>query len=501
MNLEYIIYPFIIKSIPSVKTGNIYIDTLLIAILISGFLIYNNRTLSKKIEDNIYDVLFPDDFTSKITFVNEGNTRSMKFNSLIHYLHTNNFKTIKELKERMQYKYNYSDEDYEENYKNSSYDINQTDVFNFTSNILGRITENVKEKKKYKDSNQTEYKDIYKLDVYSDSLSLKELENWINDQYQVYTKYIRTKNSDTQLLLTLSWDQKEKELDVEESEWDSSITFDNSYFHDMNKIKHKIDFFLNNEKWYKERGIPYNLGILLYGEPGCGKTRFIKQLINYTGRHALDIKLNDGFDFDVLRKIIQNEQLNEDYIISQKEKIIVFEDIDAAGNIVKQRQLNKTKKHKKNSDSDSDSDSDSEKNVKSVKVADINSQLLLPLLSQNNSSNNNCDNSNNNLSYFLNILDGLNECSGRIIIMTTNRINYLDKALIRPGRVDIKIEFKKCTIYDVHEMSKLFWKEQYKYTINDIIKDIDNKYTSAEVINIFRSTGTYKDIKNKFIKS
>ena len=30
---------------------------------------------------------------------------------------------------------------------------------------------------------------------------------------------------------------------------------------------------------------------------------------------------------------------------------------------------------------------------------------------------------NNNLSYLLNILDGLNECSGRIIIMTTNNID------------------------------------------------------------------------------
>ena len=50
---------------------------------------------------------------------------------------------------------------------------------------------------------------------------------------------------------------------------------------------------------------------------------------------------------------------------------------------------------------------------------------------------------NNNLSFFLNIIDGLNECSGRIIIMTTNKIDYLDKAIIRPGRIDIKINFKK----------------------------------------------------------
>ena len=42
-----------------------------------------------------------------------------------------------------------------------------------------------------------------------------------------------------------------------------------------------IDFFLKNKEWYIKKGIPYNLGILLHGDPGCGKTRFIKQLMNY----------------------------------------------------------------------------------------------------------------------------------------------------------------------------------------------------------------------------
>ena len=55
----------------------------------------------------------------------------------------------------------------------------------------------------------------------------------------------------------------------------------------------------------------------------------------------------------------------------------------------------------------------------------------------------------NNLSYFLNILDGLVEGDGRIIIMTTNKPNMLDPALIRPGRIDEKIEFKELSYQDV----------------------------------------------------
>ena len=43
------------------------------------------------------------------------------------------------------------------------------------------------------------------------------------------------------------------------------------------------------------------------------------------------------------------------------------------------------------------------------------------------------------------VFDGLLEMPGRIIIITTNHPEKIDKALLRPGRIDRKIEFKKCT--------------------------------------------------------
>lgn len=39
----------------------------------------------------------------------------------------------------------------------------------------------------------------------------------------------------------------------------------------------------------------------------------------------------------------------------------------------------------------------------------------------------------------LNVLDGVVDTPGRIVVMTTNLINILDDALIRPGRIDKKI--------------------------------------------------------------
>jgi len=45
------------------------------------------------------------------------------------------------------------------------------------------------------------------------------------------------------------------------------------------------------------------------------------------------------------------------------------------------------------------------------------------------------------LSALLNIINGIGSQEGRILILTTNYIIRLNKALIRPGRVDIKVEF------------------------------------------------------------
>jgi chaperone BCS1 len=45
------------------------------------------------------------------------------------------------------------------------------------------------------------------------------------------------------------------------------------------------------------------------------------------------------------------------------------------------------------------------------------------------------------LSALLNILDGVASQEGRVLIMTTNHIDKLDEALIRPGRVDMQVKF------------------------------------------------------------
>ena len=70
----------------------------------------------------------------------------------------------------------------------------------------------------------------------------------------------------------------------------------------------------------------------------------------------------------------------------------------------------------------------------------------------------------NNLSNLLNILDGLQECPGRIIIMTTNKPEKLDSALIRSGRIDFKIEFTFATLKDVENIISFYWNDNNLHT-------------------------------------
>ena len=61
------------------------------------------------------------------------------------------------------------------------------------------------------------------------------------------------------------------------------------------------------------------------------------------------------------------------------------------------------------------------------------------------------------LSGLLNALDGVGAQEGRLLFATTNRYEALDPALRRPGRMDVHVEFKSATKYQVGELFKRFY--------------------------------------------
>ena len=479
MSPDYFIIPIVMGQassiIESLKTGVILFDLAFMGFLI--FLFYNT---DKEYMRDLYQ-RWCDHNKKTIVISTEVNARSIKFKAIMHYLTQAN-PTIYRLKEDFEF-------DYDDKENHSGYLVEQSKEFRLTKDIRGFIISGMKEK--HRNAQFTELVDFNTLCIYTYSLSLDALQTWVDETVAVYRDHLRHSTNKKQLFITarsakpyeLVGVKKKKNMNIciESVPWESASTFENSYFQGMEATLQKIDFFLNNKAWYQAKGIPYNLGILLYGEPGCGKTRFIKQLMNYTKRHGIDIKLNDEMDFNDLQRLIYNEELDETHIIPQNQRILIFEDIDALGDVVKER---------------------SSTNVETTvplappvpaSVCDSmnDKKLISSLLKLTN------ENKNNNLSYLLNMLDGIHECSGRIIIMTTNRVDVLDKALIRPGRIDIKLHFKKCSAYDITQMIEKFW--SVKVAEADLKPDSDGKYTSAEIINMFRSTDDFATLRDEFI--
>jgi hypothetical protein len=183
-----------------------------------------------------------------------------------------------------------------------------------------------------------------------------------------------------------------------------------------------------------------------------------------------------------LRDIMYDEELSDEIIIPQQNRILIFEDIDCMGEIIQDRSI----KEKKRLDIEIEK---KEKKEKSNKKNSDSEDDMTKLIAE-------CDNNyNNNLSYFLNILDGLQESPGRIIVMTTNKPEVLDKAFIRPGRIDFNICFNKATIEDIKNILTFFWEKP----VDDLPEELNYIYSHAEITNFCRISESLEETIQKII--
>jgi hypothetical protein len=494
-------------SITKINTGYILFDMILMILAISTVFITSNLQIKKKLYRIFESVLYKYDNTKSITFRSIEKNTSKRFKAIMFWIGKQNNPTVKKLLEIIDKKYSRISEDFEE-LDHNCYRVDQNTDFEIDKNIYGKI--NYGEKEITDRHGKTYNENIIYLNVFSKTLDLSEIQKWVDDRFKEYENHIRTKNSNDQMIVEIGWNSKDKELDINYNPWTSNATFSNRFFTNKEEILKKIEFFINNPEWYSKRGLPWTLGFLIWGKPGCGKTGFIKALMNLTKRHGISIKLNDKFNLSYLKTIIHDDEICDNLIIQQNKKIIILEDIDCMGDLIKDRDFKENENTKQTIEySDSDfSDIDESLSTCNSKqkfkqnFKQNSKQNPKQKLSKNISKNNR--NENNNLSYLLNILDGLQECPGRIIIMTTNKPEVLDSALVREGRIDYKIEFTNATTEDVINIVKFYWMEIVDETnLNKYLKLLDisiNKlYSHASIVNMCRSSESIEETINKIM--
>ncbi|XP_012340582.1 mitochondrial chaperone BCS1 [Apis florea] len=163
--------------------------------------------------------------------------------------------------------------------------------------------------------------------------------------------------------------------------------------------------FIQNPSWYSDRGIPYRRGYLLYGPPGCGKSSFITALAGELEMGICVLNLSE--------RGLTDDRLNHLLAVAPQQTIILLEDIDAAFT--------------------------SREENKEIKAAYDGLNRVT-------------------FSGLLNCLDGVASTEARILFMTTNYLERLDPALVRPGRIDVKEYIGWCSANQVEQMFLRFYR-------------------------------------------
>lgn len=225
----------------------------------------------------------------------------------------------------------------------------------------------------------------------------------------------------------------------------SNKTFDKLFFKNKDRVLRKLDTFINKQSVYSEFGVPHTLGFLFSGLPGCGKTACAKSIANYTKRHIVIIPLHKVSNMAVLTSLFFNEEIDS-IRVPFDDRIYVFEEIDCNGweDITLARGENYSSSSSINSSNNiivlsSGSSTSSSSFHRYAKMAEEGEAEKVTL------------------GGLLELLDGIAETPGRIIIITTNQPQKLDNALIRPGRIDVHIDFGLPTVEDIVNMVAKFF--------------------------------------------
>lgn len=265
------------------------------------------------------------------------------------------------------------------------------------------------------------------------------------------------------------------------SKFSSNRTLKNVYMRQCADLQKRTEFFMKRRDWYDSKGIPHTLGIVMYGHPGCGKTSTIKALANETKRHIFNIMLSEIKTKEALKELFYNDLIHyhtgermDTLHIPVHKRIYVIEDIDAMDSIVLKRTADQIAKEAKKKE-------EKEKELDALKKEMGQKAALNMLKGKDGEEEDALD-----LATLLNVLDGVRETPGRIIVLSTNYPERLDEALLRPGRFDMMIEYEKHPISVLQEHVEKY----YDVTLTKAQREdlsaphLEKKWTPAEVSQI-----------------
>lgn len=243
----------------------------------------------------------------------------------------------------------------------------------------------------------------------------------------------------------------------------STKSFDNIFFTGKEEMQKKIKKFESSKDEYQRLGIPYNFGMLFHGKPGTAKTSCCKAIARFTNRHIVSVSLSKIKNIKQLSNIFLSDTLAGIKIPTDK-RLYIFDEADC--NLFSKR------------NDDTNKENNMEKLLEKVIKKDDESEDCSGKIP---------------IGEVLELLDGIVETSGRIMIFITNHPEKMDPAMVRPGRIDENIEFKCMNSQDIDNMYYLWFGQRLDQEL--LLKINNEKYTLADIGKLFRSYDN-TEIKN-----
>jgi chaperone BCS1 len=196
--------------------------------------------------------------------------------------------------------------------------------------------------------------------------------------------------------------------------------------------------FRRSKQRYQRLGVPYHRGYLFYGPPGTGKTSLVSALAAHFGLSIYIVNLADFTDRSLMSAVNQ----------VPAHSVLLFEDIDC----MKGGQSR---------------DGVDPANGQTGSVA-LSTKENVPAQT------------GVTLSGLLNVLDGFYAPTGVLFVMTTNHVEKLDRALLRPGRIDYKLCLGNASDHQKVDLYRRFFPESSEAKAREFVEASRSAETMAE---------------------